>query len=58
MRVLLEVLLIMLLVVVFSVGEFTGGFSAFLDVQNALVAEFYEVIHAIEQAQKIGFTSL
>jgi len=41
-----------------SMGEFVGGFSTFLDVQTALVAEFYGVIHAIEQAQKMGLASL
>jgi len=35
-------------------GEFIGVFSAFLEVQTALVAEFYEVIHAMEEAQKMG----
>jgi len=35
-----------------SMGEFIGGFSSFLGVQDALIAEFYEVIHGIEQAQK------
>jgi len=41
-----------------SVGEFISGFFVFLDVQTTLVAEFYEVIHAIEQTQKMGLTSL
>jgi len=41
-----------------SVREFIGGFSTFLDVQTALVAEFYGVIHAIEEAQNMGFTHL
>jgi len=35
-------------------GEFIGGFSAFLEVQTTLVAEFYGVIHAMEEAQKWG----
>ena len=39
-------------------GEFIGGFSAFLDVQNALVAKFNGFIRAIEEAQKMGLTSL
>jgi len=29
--------------------EFIGAFSAFLEVQTALVAEFYRVIHAMEE---------
>ena len=33
-------------------GEFIGAFSAFLEVQTALVAEFYGVIHAMKEAQK------
>jgi len=28
--------------------EFIGAFSAFFEVQTALVAEFYGVIHAME----------
>jgi len=31
-------------------GEFIGAFSMFLEVQIALVAEFYVVIHAMEEA--------
>jgi len=38
--------------------KFIGGFSAFLDVQTALVAEFYGVIHAIEEAQNMDLTNL
>jgi len=38
--------------------EFIGGFSAFLDIQTVLIVEFYGVIHAIKQAQKMGLTSL
>jgi len=41
-----------------SMGEFTGAFSAFLEVQIALVAEFYGVIHAMEEAQKMGLTNV
>ena len=37
--------------------EFVGGLFAFLDIQTALVGEFYGVIHAIEEAQKMGLTS-
>ena len=36
--------------------EFIGAFSTFLDVQTALVAEFYGVIYALEEAQKLGLT--
>jgi len=38
--------------------EFIGAFSTFLKVQTALVAEFYGVIHAMEEAQKMGLTSV
>ena len=30
----------------------------FLNVQTALVAEFYEVIYALEEAQKLGLTNV
>jgi len=33
-------------------SKFIGGFSTFLDIQNALVAEFYGVIHAIENVKR------
>jgi len=33
--------------------KFIGAFSAFLEVQIALITEFYEVIHAMEEAQKM-----
>jgi len=39
-------------------GEFIGAFSAFLEVQTTLVAEFYEVIHVMEEAQKMGLTNV
>jgi len=39
-------------------GEFIGVFSAFLEVQTALLAEFYEVIHAMEEAQKMRLTNV
>ena len=39
-------------------GEFIGAFSGFLEVQTALVAEFYGVIHAMEEAQKMGLTNV
>ena len=38
--------------------EFIGVFSAFLEVQTGLVAEFYGVIHAMEEAQKMGLTNV
>jgi len=40
--------------VVFSweYGGVIGGFSAFLDIQTALVAEFYGVIHVIEETKR------
>jgi len=38
--------------------EFIGAFSVFLDVQTALVAEFYGVIYALEEAQKLGLTNV
>jgi len=41
-----------------SMEKFIGDFSAFFDVQNALVAEFDRVIYAIEQTQKMSLTSL
>jgi len=41
-----------------SMGEFIRAFSVFLEVQIALVAEFYEVIHAMEKAQKMGLTNV
>jgi len=34
--------------------EFIGAFPAFLEVQTALVAEFYGVIHVMEEAQRWG----
>jgi len=39
-------------------GEFIGAFSTFLEVQSALVAEFYGVIHAMEEAQKMELTNV
>jgi len=41
-----------------SIGEFIGSFFVFLEAQSALVAEFYRVIHAIEETQKMGFTNV
>jgi len=41
-----------------SMEEFIGTFSAFLDVQTALVTEFYGVIYALEEAQKLGLTNV
>jgi len=39
-------------------GEFIGAFYAILEVQNVMVAEFYEVIHAMEEAQKMRLTNV
>jgi len=39
-------------------GEFIGVFSAFLEVHTALVIEFYGVIHAMEEAQKMGINNV
>ena len=41
-----------------SMGEFIGAFSMFLEVQTAIVAGFYGVIHAMEEAQKMGLTNI
>jgi len=41
-----------------SMEEFIGAFSAFFDVQTALVAEFYGVIYALEETQKLGLTNV
>jgi len=38
--------------------EFIGAFCVFLDVQTALVAEFYGVIYVLEEAQKLGLTNV
>jgi len=49
-------ILVLLLVEVFSVGvwgSLIGAFSVFLEVQNAIVAEFYGIIHVMEETQKI-----
>jgi len=39
-------------------GEFTGALSAYFEVQNALIAEFYEVIHVMEENQKMELTNV
>jgi len=39
-------------------GKFIEAFSVFLEVQIALVAEFYGVIHTMKETQKIGFTNV
>ena len=41
-----------------SMKEFIGVFSAFLEVQTVLVAEFCGVIHAMEEAQKMKLTNV
>jgi len=38
--------------------EFIGVFSAFLEVQTAMVVEFYGVIHAMEEDQKMELTNV
>jgi len=38
--------------------EFIGAFSVFLEIQTAMVAEFYGVIHVMEEAQKMGLTNV
>jgi len=38
--------------------EFIGAFSAFLEVQIAMVLEFYGVIHAMEEAQRMRLTNV
>jgi len=39
-------------------GEFIGVFSVFLEVQTTLVVGFYEVIHVIEETQKMRLTNV
>jgi len=41
-----------------SMGKFIEAFSALLKVQTTLVTEFYGVIHAMEEAQKMGLTNV
>jgi len=41
-----------------SMKEFIGAFPAFLEVQTTMVAEFYGVIYAMEEAQKMGLTNV
>ena len=41
-----------------SMKEFIGAFFVFLEVQSAMIAEFYGVIHAIKEAQKMGLTNV
>jgi len=38
--------------------EFVGTFSVFLEVYNAMVVEFYGVIHVMEEAQKMELTNV
>jgi len=52
---LLEDILVLLLV---SIGKFIGGFFTFLDVQTALVAEFYAVIYVMGEAKRMGLTNI
>jgi len=39
-------------------GEFIGVFSSFLEAQTTMVVEFCGVIHAVEEAQKMGLTNV
>jgi len=39
-------------------GELIGVFFVFFEVQTALVVEFYGIIHAMEEAQKMGLTNI
>jgi len=39
-------------------GEFISVFSASLEVKTAMVAEFYGVINAMEETQKMGLTNV
>jgi len=41
-----------------SMRKFISGFSYFLNIHNVMVAEFYGVIHAIEEAKNMGFPCL
>jgi len=41
-----------------SMREFIGAFSAFLEFRTAMVAEFFGVMHALEEAQKMKLTSV
>jgi len=41
-----------------SMGKFIGVFSVFLKVQTVMVAEFYGVIHAMEEDKKMGLTNV
>jgi len=38
--------------------EFIGVFYAFLDIQTVFVAEFYEVIYALEEPQQLALTNI
>ena len=38
--------------------EFICAFSAFLEVQTVLVVEFYGVIQAMKETQKMGLTNV
>jgi len=41
-----------------SMEEFIGGFSVFLEVQTALMTEFYGFMYAMEETQKMSLTSV
>jgi len=38
--------------------EFIDAFSAFLEVQTDMIVEFYGVIHAMEEIQKMRLTNV
>ena len=41
-----------------SMREFIGAFFTFFEVQTTMVAEFYEIIYVMEEAQKMGLTNV
>jgi len=53
-------IMVLLLVGIFrgSMREFIGVFLAFLEIHTALVAEFYGVIHAMVETQKMRLTNV
>jgi len=38
--------------------EFIGAFSVFLEIQTTMIAEFYGVIHDMEETQKMRLTNV
>ena len=41
-----------------SMEEFISAFSVFLEVQTAMIVQFYGVIYAMEEAQKMALTNV